>query len=304
MSVVHVVIRRCPGGSGGRCQCSGARPREAGDARPGGGVRGSTGRSARARPTWRRPHGNDRFHMPGRGAVAERDAVPAAATDQGASRVAPNRTTLIFLARFVTRREKAWTRQRGLGTSASSSAISSERRKRKWRSGFGVSASSSAQVSVWRSRGSQHGQSPRCRRRNPASRLGGRSTSDSWSWASWACSFWLILRPNKAFFPNRNCARARPLFGVSTNVLVCHWLTSRVYGVTCPPPPAQVLYLPLLLRTLPSTFVFHMSMSALNEPLKVMEPELRLRFRVPWRQESFSSPPCSPTFTQPLPRQA
>ena len=94
------------------------------------------------------------------------------------------------------------------------------------------------------------------------------------------------------------------LFGVSTNVLVCHWLTSRVYGVTCPPPPAQVLYLPLLLRTLPSTFVFHMSMSALNEPLKVMEPELPLRFRVPWRQESFSSPPCSPTFTQPLPRQA
>ena len=127
MSVVHVVIRRCPGGSGGRRQCSGARPREAGDARPGGGVRGSTGRSARARPTWRRPHGNDRFHMPGRGAVAERDAVPAAATDQGASRVAPNRTTLIFLARFVTRREKAWTRQRGPGTSASSSAISSER---------------------------------------------------------------------------------------------------------------------------------------------------------------------------------
>ena len=36
MSVVHVVIRRCPGGSGGRRQCSGARPREAGDARPGG----------------------------------------------------------------------------------------------------------------------------------------------------------------------------------------------------------------------------------------------------------------------------
>ena len=33
------------------------------------------------------------------------DAVPAAATDQGASRVAPNRTTLIFVARFVTRRE-------------------------------------------------------------------------------------------------------------------------------------------------------------------------------------------------------
>ena len=56
------------------------------------------------------------------------------------SRVAPNRTTLIFVARFVTRREKAWTRQRGLGTSASSSAISSERRKRKWRSGFGVAA--------------------------------------------------------------------------------------------------------------------------------------------------------------------
>ncbi len=71
----------------------------------GGGVRGSTGRSARARPTWRRPHGSDRFHMPGRGAVAERRAVPAAATDQGASRVAPNRTTLIFVARFVTRRE-------------------------------------------------------------------------------------------------------------------------------------------------------------------------------------------------------
>ena len=48
MSVVHVVIRRCPGGSGGRCQCSGARPREAGDARPGGwGAR--LGRESRAR---------------------------------------------------------------------------------------------------------------------------------------------------------------------------------------------------------------------------------------------------------------
>ena len=48
MSVVHVVIRRCPGGSGGRRQCSGARPREAGDARPGGwGAR--LGRESRAR---------------------------------------------------------------------------------------------------------------------------------------------------------------------------------------------------------------------------------------------------------------
>ena len=84
MSVVHVVIRRCPGGSGGRRQCSGARPREAGDARPGGwGARLGPESRARARPTWRRPHGSDRFHMPGRGAVAERDAVPAAATDQG-----------------------------------------------------------------------------------------------------------------------------------------------------------------------------------------------------------------------------
>ena len=47
------------------------------------------------------------------------------------------------------------------------------------------------------------------------------------------------------------------LFVVSTNVLVCHWLTSRVYGVTCPPPPVQALYLSRLLRTRPSIFAVH-----------------------------------------------
>ena len=43
MSVVHVVIRRCAGGSGGRRQCSGARPREAGDAAGGVGCEARPG---------------------------------------------------------------------------------------------------------------------------------------------------------------------------------------------------------------------------------------------------------------------
>ena len=46
--------------------------------------------------------------MPGRGAVAERRCRACRGNGSRASRVAPNRTTLIFVARFVTRREKAW----------------------------------------------------------------------------------------------------------------------------------------------------------------------------------------------------
>ena len=51
--------------------------------------------------------------MPGRGAVAERRCRACRGNGSRASRVAPNRTTLIFLARFVTRREKAWARNVG-----------------------------------------------------------------------------------------------------------------------------------------------------------------------------------------------
>ena len=79
----------------------------------GDGVRGSAGRAGPGHGRLGVAH-TEVTGFTCRGAGRSPSGVPCLpGNGSRASRVAPNRTTLIFVARFVTRREKAWARNVG-----------------------------------------------------------------------------------------------------------------------------------------------------------------------------------------------